>query len=374
MAAVAALALLGCAGGRDIIPYEARLARPGEGEVVAAQDNVIIVDASGSIDRKAVFPQQRAIFEAYVEGMPPGTYRVEVVILGARAGDQRPLEKFDRYEIRDLAYGMKWSGRETPLARVLREQAEIHRGGTQKLVYVIFTDGVPTRYGKYIGPEETLEAAQQLRAAHDGELCFHTIQVGADTRGVALLAELAEMSGCGSFRTLDALADADALYAFQQQIYIGPAPPPAPPRARAITDLDEDGVDDRFDRCAKTPRGAVVDTRGCWVIEDYVFALNAATILAQHTVALERVVSVLEDNPSLRIRLDGHTDVTGAAQFNFDLGERRAHAVAGFLRDGGVSGDRLEVRSFGPTRPIASNDTPEGRRRNRRVEISVIDF
>jgi outer membrane protein OmpA-like peptidoglycan-associated protein len=76
----------------------------------------------------------------------------------------------------------------------------------------------------------------------------------------------------------------------------------------------------------------------------------------------------------LRIRLDGHTDVTGAAQFNFDLGERRAHAVAGFLRDGGVSGDRLEVRSFGPTRPIASNDTPEGRRRNRRVEISVIDF
>jgi OOP family OmpA-OmpF porin len=256
----------------------------------------------------------------------------------------------------------------------LREQAEIHRSGTQKLVYVIFTDGVPTRYGKYIGPDETLEAARQLSTAHEGELCFHTIQVGADPRGVALLIELAGMTGCGSFRLLDTLADAEALHAFQQQIYIGPAPPPAPARPRAMTDLDEDGVDDRFDRCAKTPRGAVVDSRGCWVIEDYVFASNASTILDEHAVALERVVAVLEENPSLRIRLDGHTDETGAAVFNFDLGERRAGAVAAFLREGGISGDRLEVRSFGPTRPIASNDTREGRSSNRRVEISVIDF
>ena len=232
---------------------------------------------------------------------------------------------------------------------------------------------MPTRYGKYIGPEETLAAASALVARHEGEVCFHTLQIGADPRGPALLETLAEMSACGSFHNLADVDDRDALYAFQQQIFNGPAPPPAPRKARAMTDLDEDGVDDRFDRCARTPLGAVVDERGCWVIEDYVFETDRAAILPEHRGPLDAIVVVLERNPKLRVRIDGHTDDTGAATYNFDLGERRAATVSRYLQAHGIADARLELRSFGAARPIASNDSLVGRTRNRRVELSVID-
>jgi OOP family OmpA-OmpF porin len=264
-------------------------------------------------------------------------------------------------------------GRETPLAAVLDELVETLAGSEGKAALVIFSDGIPTRYGKYIGPEETFEAARLLEAGYDGELCYHMIWIGEDPRGPLLLNRIAELSDCGSYHTLDGLSETAALADFQRDVYIGPAPLPAP-TVRAMVDLDGDGIDDRFDRCARTPQGAKVDERGCWVIEDYVFATNAATILEQHRGALDAVVQVLQLNPGLRVRLDGHTDDTGAADYNFDLAERRANAVSQFLQAAGVDGSRLEIRGFGPSRPITSNDSPEGRAKNRRVELSVIDF
>jgi len=187
---------------------------------------------------------------------------------------------------------------------------------------------------------------------------------------------MASLSDCGSFRTLDDLSDAESLQAFQRHIYIyiGPAPQPKAKVARAITDLDQGGVDDRFDRCARTPLGALVDDRGCWVIEDYVFETDSAAILEQYMDALENVTQVLRQNAWLRIRLDGHTDSTGTANYNFDLAVRRASSVSAYLLSHGIDASRLEVHGFGPARPIASNDTEAGRRKNRRVEISIIDW
>jgi outer membrane protein OmpA-like peptidoglycan-associated protein len=355
-------------------PYPARLARPMDGNVVLVENNVIIFDASGSIGRQVDFPDEKAVLESFLLGMPPGRYRVALRVLGGREGDQLHLATFDRLELRRHAREIKWTGRHTPLAQVLEEYAEVFANGEGRTAMIVFTDGVPTRYGKYIGPEETLDAARRLHGRQGGDLCFHTVQVGADPRGPDLLRAMSEISGCGSFRTLDELDGADSLYAFQQQIYNGPAPPVAPTRPRAITDLDGDGVDDRFDRCARTPDGARVDDRGCWVIEDYVFEHDRSAIRPEHESTLVSVLEVLTANPRVRVRLDGHTDSTGAAKYNFDLGERRAEAVAAWLREHGIDASRLESRSFGASRPVAPNDMPEGRRKNRRVELSIIDF
>ncbi|MBW2383994.1 MAG: OmpA family protein [Deltaproteobacteria bacterium] len=367
------IAITGCAA-PYVEPYPARLARPTDGDVVLVEDNLIIFDASGSIDRLVDFPNEKAVLEAFLAGMPPGTYRVALRVLGGREDAQVHLATFDRFELRQHARKVGWTGRQTPLAQVLDDYREEFATRAGRVAVIVFTDGVPTRYGKYIGPEETVEAARRLHARHPGELCYHTVQVGMDPRGPALLRGMAELGECGSFRTIDALDGADALHAFQMQIYNGPPPPIVAKRARAMTDLDGDGVDDRFDRCARTPAGAKVDERGCWVIEDYVFDHDQATIRPQHEATLEAVVRVLAANPGVRVRLDGHTDATGAAAYNFDLGKRRAEALAVWLIDHGIDALRLEVHSFGPGRPVAPNDTQQGRRKNRRVELSIIDF
>lgn len=373
LAVATAMAAASCASTFYVEPFDARPAKPGAGEVVLVRDSLVIFDASGSIDREVDFPQEKAVLESFVDGMPPGTYRSYVVVLGGRQNDHLRLKSFDRWKHRAHASNVSWTGRETPLAAVLREYTDILAEREGRAALVIFSDGVPTRYGKVIGPDETLAAARQLRGRRENEICLHTIQVGNDPSGELLLRQLGELTACGSSRRLDDLKSPEALQAFQQAVYNGPPPSPKARRARAITDLDQDGVDDRFDRCARTPFGAIVDERGCWVIEDYVFETGSATILPERRDTLERVTDVLEANPDLRIRLDGHTDDTGTPEFNFDLAERRASSVRTYLVERGIDAERLEVRGFGQTRPVASNDTPEGRRKNRRVDLSVID-
>jgi OOP family OmpA-OmpF porin len=363
----------GCARPPYLAPFPAEITRPGNAEKVVVDRSILIVDASGSVDIERVFPREKALLEAYVAGMPPGTYDAGIYVLGGRERDQLPLARFDRWSLGQHAHELRYVGRETPLAGVLEELAETLDGSPDKTALVIFSDGFPTHYGKYVGPEETFEAARVLAGRPLGELCYHMIWIGADPRGSLLLNDIAQLTDCGSYHTLDDLSETEALAAFQRDIYIGPAPLQLPTE-RAIVDLDRDGVDDRFDRCARTPFGAQVDERGCWVIQDYVFATNAATILEQHRGALDAVVEVLERNPTLRVRLDGHTDDTGTAAYNFELAERRAGAVSAYLQAAGIDATRLKIRGFGPSRPIAANDTPEGRSKNRRVELSVIDW
>jgi OOP family OmpA-OmpF porin len=71
------------------------------------------------------------------------------------------------------------------------------------------------------------------------------------------------------------------------------------------------------------------------------------------------------------VQAEGFTDSTGTAAVNEELSQRRADAVSDFLKTQGLSRDRLATRGYGPSQPVASNDTPEGRRQNRRVELVV---
>jgi hypothetical protein len=77
----------------------------------------------------------------------------------------------------------------------------------------------------------------------------------------------------------------------------------------------------------------------------------------------------MEQHPSLRIRLEGHTDQVGSAAYNQKLSLNRALAVKSALTAQGIVGQRIEVTGFGATRPITGNDTDEGRAQNRRVEV-----
>jgi peptidoglycan-associated lipoprotein len=88
---------------------------------------------------------------------------------------------------------------------------------------------------------------------------------------------------------------------------------------------------------------------------------------------LDAASEYLRRNPGAKVRITGYTDDTAARENNLKLGQRRAEAVAELFRERGVSDDQLELISKGEQDPVASNDTREGRQRNRRAELQLID-
>ena len=86
---------------------------------------------------------------------------------------------------------------------------------------------------------------------------------------------------------------------------------------------------------------------------------------------LDRLVATAGKCPAARIRVEGHTDSSGARDMNLRLSRERAEAVVSYLRDKGVAADRLTGEGFGPDQPVANNKTPAGRETNRRTEFKV---
>ncbi|HET7584776.1 MAG TPA: OmpA family protein [Gemmatimonadaceae bacterium] len=116
-----------------------------------------------------------------------------------------------------------------------------------------------------------------------------------------------------------------------------------------------------------TERGLVI------TLSDLLFDLNGSTLRAGAEQNLRRIAAVLERDPARDIAVEGHTGAIGPAEENQRLSEARAAAVRDALVAGGVDSARVTVRGFGETRPLADDDTPEGRARNSRVEIVVLD-
>ncbi|RAK58076.1 OmpA family protein [Phenylobacterium deserti] len=107
---------------------------------------------------------------------------------------------------------------------------------------------------------------------------------------------------------------------------------------------------------------------------DVTFAVNQADIQSRFYPALDTVARTLSDYPQTLVDVVGHADATGPDAYNQTLSEQRASSVASYLVSRGVMRDRLFVAGRGETQPIASNDTEDGRARNRRVEVIVRPF
>ncbi|MDH5475382.1 MAG: OmpA family protein, partial [Cyclobacteriaceae bacterium] len=103
------------------------------------------------------------------------------------------------------------------------------------------------------------------------------------------------------------------------------------------------------------------------------FDFDKATLKEESFPELSRLVKTLSSRVSMTIEVDGHTDNTGPDEYNLYLSERRAKAVANYLIEQGVENSRIEVKFFGETQPVESNNTREGRRKNRRVEFKIIN-
>jgi OOP family OmpA-OmpF porin len=152
---------------------------------------------------------------------------------------------------------------------------------------------------------------------------------------------------------------------------LGLPPPPNP-------DLDGDGVINEHDKCPNTRPGAVVDLDGCEVeavieLEGVHFDFDKATLKPEAIAVLNQAAALLQKHERVVVEVAGHTDSKGSEEYNQGLSERRANAVKDYLNSKGVRASRLTARGYGESRPVASNDTDEGRAENRRVELIVLD-
>lgn len=102
------------------------------------------------------------------------------------------------------------------------------------------------------------------------------------------------------------------------------------------------------------------------------FDVDSSAISPGFQRTLDNIAQNLIQYPNSLIDVYGHTDSTGSDAYNQALSERRAQAVANYLQSRGVSAARVRWQGFGETQPVMSNDTPEGRSRNRRVEIKIV--
>lgn len=108
------------------------------------------------------------------------------------------------------------------------------------------------------------------------------------------------------------------------------------------------------------------------ILRNVFFDYNKATITPQSEVELERVVRILKLNPTLKIRISGHTDSDGSDEYNLKLSQQRAQSVVDYLIAKGINKERLVATGYGETRPIAPNDTPENKQLNRRTEFEIL--
>ena len=138
-------------------------------------------------------------------------------------------------------------------------------------------------------------------------------------------------------------------------------------------------IDDVSVVCLSTPTVPSADTvqalhRGdVLTLHNVLFETDKSDLLPQSYNELHALITLLNKYPTMRIELHGHTDNQGTAEHNRKLSEARAQAVAEYLISRGIDKKRLVWRGFGKTRPIDTNDTPEGRQHNRRVEYLVVE-
>lgn len=159
-------------------------------------------------------------------------------------------------------------------------------------------------------------------------------------------------------------------------------------------DTDADGVTDPNDRCPNTPKGSRVDEQGCLLLFETVapaaavgavaarptlilhgvnFETGRSVLTASSYAVLDQVAGSLVANPEIRIEIAGYTDSVGTRRFNLGLSMGRAAAVRAYLARKGVSPYRMRAQGYGASGYLAPNNTPDGRARNRRVELHKLN-
>ncbi len=324
------------------------------------------------------------------------------------------LREYTKEGLEETLKTVKLAGGRSPSALAIDAASQDLRPTNGDIAVIMVSDGKEMDNAPVV-------AAENMKGLFRDRLCIYTILVGNDSAGKSLLERVARAGRCGFSVSADRISSSEDMADFVEKVFLEKAQamdsdgdgvrddldkcPKTPKRVKVDRfgcpidtdddgvydhldqctntpkgirvdrkgcphDSDGDGVYDYLDQCPGTPKGAKVNNKGCWVLEQIQFETGKSTIKAQAYRVLDDVVPVLKRNPTLRVEIQGHTDNIGSEASNRKLSENRARAVMEYLVKKGVQAERLSAAGYGSSVPIASNDTPQGRTRNRRVELA----
>jgi outer membrane protein OmpA-like peptidoglycan-associated protein len=107
------------------------------------------------------------------------------------------------------------------------------------------------------------------------------------------------------------------------------------------------------------------------VFNNILFASNSYALPENGLAELSQLIQVLNDNPTLKVEISGHTDNIGNAKDNLTLSTNRAKSIVDYLVSKGIGTERLSYKGYGDTQPVADNSTEEGRAKNRRTSFTI---
>lgn len=347
----------------------------GQAEMVKKVDGwEILADLSGSMGsawkqgecgKMSKFQAQKQLLQKVNEAIPPLDYSGAFRRFGHKfyiAGpeDYSRLEwgpeRYDKAALAAALDKQKQTQGITPLGpATVASDAELSTWMGKKAL-VVFSDFIRSPdFGRPV------DEATRLKEKYGDSLCIYTVNFSTATMDVS--EGMAAASLCGkSYDGCTLLSDQNAFDQFIRDIFV----------AEGCVDSDGDGVCDDVDQCPNTPAGVQVDERGCWVVAyDAFFDFDKAVVKKEYYPNIEAAANVLKANPDLYVTFEGNTDWIGSEEYNYGLGLRRAKAVEKVMIQFGVQPGRMQVKSWGETKPIATNDTAEGRAKNRRVDIMI---
>ena len=329
--------LAGCTtmGNKNVT--QAPVTVPNAGEYVRLHEVMVVVDASGSMYPGTSFTYAKALTQSMVKAFPDGNYKAGLLSYGGEWTFEwvdHPLTPFDRTTMEDSADNLRFLTGSTPLNEAITYVGNKYFTSSANRALIIISDGKTP-------PQPVLDTA--VKMAYGGNLCIHTIQVNDDPQGGKLLADLATVTPCGTYRHGDAIASDAGMTEFIRDVFF---------QDLAILEtVSADG--------SRNILGIVY------------FDIDKSIVKSEYYDMLNSVAETIKSTPGMVVRVQGHTDYTASNDYNMALSKRRADAVATALLSKGVSQSSVHTKYYGEESPAADNSTTEGRQKNRRVEISV---
>lgn len=235
--------------------------------------------------------------------------------------------------------------------------------------------GVPSSYAKVVGDEIVFNDNSIAYSPAD----YHSILTayGLELLPAAVNEKLVRLSYAIVKNDEISFSDVSTAYGKDEWVTILSAyslPAVAAPAPAIQADSDGDGVMDASDDCPDTPKGVVVNERGCWAFSDgLLFAFDSSVIKQEFYPVLDETKSAFDQNPTMKVEISGNTDSTGSETYNQRLSEKRAKAVMDYLvQTVGIDPSRLSAVGYGETKPGFPNDTDENRAKNRRVVFTPL--
>ncbi|OPY91103.1 MAG: Outer membrane protein Omp38 precursor [Syntrophus sp. PtaU1.Bin208] len=257
----------------------------------------------------------------------------------------------------------------SPLDQALDGATADLKGESGQLAVIAFSDG------EDMEAFQPVAAAQRMKNAYGDRVCIYTVLLGDKTKtidigdkneGVNMMQQVADAGKCGFMVTGESVATPEGMADFVEKVFLKAAPPKpyvAPPPAPEPAPAPAPAVEPTPapEPKAKAPAGMILKIQ---------FAPGKADIQPKYKGEIEKIAEYLKQNPEATVEIQGHTDNVASRAANMKLSQSRADSVKDCLvKDFGIDASRIKAVGYGQDKPIASNATPEGRQKNRRVSV-----